>query len=260
MSKTIKSGFTLVELLVVISIIALLVSILMPALGKARKQAQQLVCSAHMKQFGLATHLYSMDNNDHLQACIGSSLPESHPDFLSEDPATMVTWDKALDPYLASEVEDPTVNTDHEDIFSCPTDKVERGPDDSGNDRRKRSYSQVFYYNIIGKYNKPGEPWWPWHNSYIISRAQHPSETILFTDWQTFHNLRHYNNPGSIIHFTYWNGGWPGYDADVPSPREAKYHGNGNVYLFLDGHGEPLTPEEPLLTLGAEDPPHYWRF
>ena len=56
-------GFTLVELLVVISIIALLLAILMPALGKAKKQGQTIVCGAHVKQWGLAWMMYAQDYN-----------------------------------------------------------------------------------------------------------------------------------------------------------------------------------------------------
>lgn len=58
-----KKGFTLIELLVVVSIIALLVSILLPALGKAREQAQNVVCMTNMKQLGMATVLWSQEHD-----------------------------------------------------------------------------------------------------------------------------------------------------------------------------------------------------
>jgi prepilin-type N-terminal cleavage/methylation domain-containing protein/prepilin-type processing-associated H-X9-DG protein len=63
-----RRGFTLVELLVVISIIAMLLAILMPALGKAREQARRVVCASQFKQFGLAALGYANSNDAWLPA------------------------------------------------------------------------------------------------------------------------------------------------------------------------------------------------
>jgi prepilin-type N-terminal cleavage/methylation domain-containing protein/prepilin-type processing-associated H-X9-DG protein len=61
-----RAGFTLVELLVVISIIALLVSILLPSLKKARDQAKDTLCKANLHQLGLSVQYYIQDSSDRL--------------------------------------------------------------------------------------------------------------------------------------------------------------------------------------------------
>lgn len=59
-------GFTLVELLVVISIIALLIALLLPALKQARETAQRMQCLSNVRSLGIATTLYAMDHHDSL--------------------------------------------------------------------------------------------------------------------------------------------------------------------------------------------------
>ena len=59
MTRPTPRGFTLVELLVVIATIALLIAVLMPALGSARSAARRTQCTSSVRQIGLAQHLYA---------------------------------------------------------------------------------------------------------------------------------------------------------------------------------------------------------
>lgn len=85
--RALSNGFTLVELLVVISIIALLLSIMIPAMEKVRTQAKLVMCQANSKQIGTLISVYQADNSGYVPVVLNEWATKYHNSAIRSDNA-----------------------------------------------------------------------------------------------------------------------------------------------------------------------------
>lgn len=105
-----KRGFTLIELLVVIAVIALLMAIIMPALGKAKLYAQKIVCRNNIRQQCLGTILYADDHD--------TRVPTRNVGYW--------LWDLAF--WCTNQVSN-YAGFDNNEVYYCPANKIKQADD-----------------------------------------------------------------------------------------------------------------------------------
>jgi prepilin-type N-terminal cleavage/methylation domain-containing protein/prepilin-type processing-associated H-X9-DG protein len=128
-----RKGFTLVELLVVIGIIAVLISILLPTLGNARRAAQTVACASNARQIAMAIKLFAQEHRGYMPAVSDKDWAFQRDPTRSiwvyrsgTNPPVMLDWCSSLLPYLGVKGVEWFPNAGEKSkVFLCPSDPAQ---------------------------------------------------------------------------------------------------------------------------------------
>lgn len=203
-----RAGFTLLELLTVITVIGVLIAVTVPMLGMAQVAANRTKCMSNQRQIGLALHLYANDNNGEFPPTMHSTSS-----WRKEE-----SWVFELAPYLN--------NVD--EVRVCPSDESER---------RERILSGGYTSYVLNDQVFDNYL----HNT--LQKIPLPSETLLLS---ILSSDKTPSTGWDHIHGAEWNS-WSATTNDIEPDRHRsgarsadRTKGSSN-YLYADGHVESIS-------------------
>lgn len=244
--RKMKRWFTLIELLVVIAIIAILASMLLPALNKARDKAKTISCVNNLKQIMTGIQQYAQNYDGFLPLSQGYPNPWWAcllPEMGLPHPANSLG---AYSSFLPNK----------SNVFRCPMDKSSYMATQDQDPGNATGINSANYWKLQTNYAYHmgcGAITWvasgavpDYWGAVKLSRVKRPSASVLVADGAGLHNTSTSSDPNTRLYFTYgaWNSfGRTNYPYTIASLWNVEFrHQNGRQLCvgLIDGHADKI--------------------